>query len=336
LETSPVRILVVDDFEPFRRFVCSTLETRPELKVVGEAADGLEAIQKTEELRPDLIVLDIGLPKLSGIEAARQIRRRALRSKIIFLSQESSIEVVREALGLGAQGYIVKTQAASALLNAVDVVLQGGQFVSKGLAGEKPGAVDIPASDRRRVEDLQSPISRRPEVARSHEVAFYSDDTALVLGFGNFVEAALDAGKSVILVSTDSHLAGLRDRLRELGIDIAAATEQGRYFALEVDDILPTFMRNDLPDPARFFSVVGDLVGTAALATAGSQSKVALCGETASILWAQGKADAAIQVEQLCNRLAHQCEMDVLCGFSLGAFHREEDKQIFQRICGER
>ena len=150
---TPVRILAVDDFEPFRRFVCSTLAKRPELQVVGEASDGLEAVQKAEELQPDLIVLDIGLPKLSGIEAARQIRERAPRSKIIFLSQESSTEVVQEALGLGAQGYVVKTQAGSALLKAVDVVLQGGQFVSKGLSGHNgSGAADVPGNDLKYVE----------------------------------------------------------------------------------------------------------------------------------------------------------------------------------------
>ena len=336
METSPVRILVVDDFEPFRRFVCSTLAKRPDFQVVGEASDGLEAVQKTEELQPDLIVLDIGLPKLSGIEAARQIRGRAPRSKIIFLSQESSTEVVQEALSLGARGYVVKTHAGSALLKAADAVLQGGQFVSKGLSGHNhSGAAATHGNDLNCVEVLQSPAVKHPGVARSHEAMFYSDDAALVFGFGGFIEASLDAGKSVIAVLTDSHLASLRERLRELGIDLAAAVEQGRYYALDVADILPTFMRNDLPDPVRFLGVVGDLVVTAALATSGNASRVAICGETASILWAQGKADAAVQVEQLCNRLAKQYETEVLCGFSLDTFDREEDRQIFQRICSE-
>ncbi len=334
---TPVRILAVDDFEPFRRFVCSTLAKRPELQVVGEASDGLEAVQKAEELQPDLIVLDIGLPKLSGIEAARQIRERAPRSKIIFLSQESSTEVVQEALALGAQGYVVKTQAGGALLKAIDVVLQGGQFVSKGLSGHNgSGAAEVPGRDLKHVEVLHSPAARKSEVARSHEAMFYSDGAALVAGFGNFTEASLNAGKSVIVVLTNSHLVSLEDRLRELSVDTAAATRQGRYFALDAAEILPTFMRNDLPDPIRFLRVVGDLVVTAALATAGNPSRVAICGETASILWAQGKADAAIQVEHLCNRLAKRYEMDVLCGFSLDTFDREEDRQIFERICSER
>lgn len=84
-----VRVLVVDDYEPFRRFVCSTLRKRPELQIIGEASDGLEAVHKAEDMQPDLIVLDIGLPTLDGIEAARRIRKLSPQSKILFVSQES-------------------------------------------------------------------------------------------------------------------------------------------------------------------------------------------------------------------------------------------------------
>ena len=100
----PVRILVVEDYEPFRRFVCSTLGKTPELQIIGEASDGLEAVQKAEELQPDLILLDIGLPTLNGIEAARRIRKLSPESKILFVSQESSADVVQEALSVGGTG----------------------------------------------------------------------------------------------------------------------------------------------------------------------------------------------------------------------------------------
>jgi DNA-binding NarL/FixJ family response regulator len=103
-----VRVLVVEDFAPFRQFICSELEKNPKLQVIAEASDGLEGVRKAEELQPDLIVLDIGLPTLSGIEAARSISRLSLKSKILFVSQESSADVVREALRIGALGYVVK------------------------------------------------------------------------------------------------------------------------------------------------------------------------------------------------------------------------------------
>lgn len=104
------------------------------MQIIGEVADGLEAVQKTEILEPDLVLLDIGLPTLNGMEAARQIRKLVPASKIIFVSQESSSDVVQEALQLGAWGYVVKTRAASDLLAAVDAFLEGRQFVSVGLA----------------------------------------------------------------------------------------------------------------------------------------------------------------------------------------------------------
>ena len=125
MESSSIRLIVVEDFEPFRKFICSTLGKRPGLQIICEVSDGLEAVQKAVELRPDLILLDIGLPTLNGIDAARQIRKLAPASKIIFVSQESSSEVVQEALKLGACGYLVKTRAAIDLLAAVDAFLEG-------------------------------------------------------------------------------------------------------------------------------------------------------------------------------------------------------------------
>jgi DNA-binding NarL/FixJ family response regulator len=125
-----VRVLVVDDFVRFRQFVCSTLSEDPRLQVVGEAADGLEALQKAVDLQPDLIVIDLGLPNLNGIEVLRRIRTLCPQSKTLVASQESSADVVRLALNAGALGYVVKAQAASDLLVAVEAVLRGEQFVS--------------------------------------------------------------------------------------------------------------------------------------------------------------------------------------------------------------
>jgi DNA-binding NarL/FixJ family response regulator len=122
--------MVVEDFQLFRRFVCSKLEQRSELRVVCEVSDGLEAVQKAEELKPDLILLDIGLPTLNGIEAARRIRDLVPESKIIFASQETSTEIVQAAMRLGVWGYVFKTHAEDDLLLAIDAVLSGKQFVS--------------------------------------------------------------------------------------------------------------------------------------------------------------------------------------------------------------
>lgn len=128
---STIRVLVVDDNEPFRRFVGATLSRWPELQIVGEAVDGLEAVQRAVELQPALIVLDIGLPGLNGLEAARRIRQLAPKATILFLSQESSPDIVREALDLGAGGFVFKAHAATDLLIAVESVLRNEKFVSR-------------------------------------------------------------------------------------------------------------------------------------------------------------------------------------------------------------
>lgn len=132
---TPVRIVVVDDYEPWLRFLRLTLLAREELQVVGEFTDGPEAIQKAEELRPDLILLDIGLPTLNGIEAARRIREIAPESKILFVSENRSPDIAEEAMKTGASGYVVKSDAARELLPAIKAVLKGKRFVSASLAG---------------------------------------------------------------------------------------------------------------------------------------------------------------------------------------------------------
>ena len=130
-----IRVLVVEDYKPFQRFVVSILEKQPELQIICKVSDGLEAVQKAEELQPDLILLDIGLPSLNGIEVARQIRKLSPKSKILFVSQESSADVVQGALGTGAQGYIVKSDARRELLEGVNAVLRGEQFVGNKFSG---------------------------------------------------------------------------------------------------------------------------------------------------------------------------------------------------------
>lgn len=122
--------MVVEDFLSFRKFVCSKLEETAELQVICEVSDGLEAVQKAEALQPDLILLDIGLPGLNGIEVARRLRDLAPKSKIIVVSQESSADFVRQAISLGVKGYVFKTQAEGDLLTAIDAVLAGEQFTS--------------------------------------------------------------------------------------------------------------------------------------------------------------------------------------------------------------
>jgi len=134
LETSDVRILLVEDFIPYRTFVGSLLSETPGLRVIGEASDGLEAVEKAQQLKPDVILMDIGLPVLNGLDATRRIRELVPSSKIVFLTMEASVEVAEEALSRGACGYIVKDQAGSELLEGLAAVLRGERFISRCLS----------------------------------------------------------------------------------------------------------------------------------------------------------------------------------------------------------
>jgi DNA-binding NarL/FixJ family response regulator len=124
-----VRILLVDDNQPFRKFLFTELHKKADLQVIAESGDGLDAVQKAQELQPDVILLDIGIPSLNGIEAARRIRKTAPHSKIVFVSQESSPDIVEEAMSTGAAGYIVKANAGGELMAALDIAPRGGTFL---------------------------------------------------------------------------------------------------------------------------------------------------------------------------------------------------------------
>jgi len=306
--TSSVRVLVVDDFEPFRRFILSTLQDRPELQVICEVSDGLEAIAQAEKLQPDLILLDIGLPKLNGIEAGRQISKVAPQSKILFLSQESSADVVREALGSGGQGYVLKAQAQKDLLTAVEAVLQGKQFVSNALAGR---------------------------LSSCHAVQFFSDDALLLDGFTRFIAGSLKAGGAAVFIATEAHRDSICRRLQAHGLDVRAARERGSFVSLDVADVLSTFMVGGLPEPSRFFEVASGLVSATTKTVKGEHSRVVACGECAPVLLAQGKADAAIRLEQLWDGLARTHDMDILCGYAMRCFRGEEGRHILRKIRAE-
>jgi len=134
VKTSGISIIVVDDYQPWRDYVCSTLPQWLDSPVITEASDGLEAVRRAQELRPDLILLDVGLPELNGIEAARCIRETSPHSKILFVSEDRSPEIAEEGLRTGAKGYISKSSAASELWPAIQAVLRGELFLGKGLS----------------------------------------------------------------------------------------------------------------------------------------------------------------------------------------------------------
>ena len=215
------RVLVVDDFEPWRRHVASTLAESSRWQIVGEAADGPDAIEKAANLRPDLILLDVGLPTVNGIEAARRILAHDSNLKILFVSEHQSWEIAEVALCTGARGYICKSDSGRELSPAMDAIIDGGRFVAERFGGRVQKRADRASSNGRR-----------------HEALYYSNDVELLNRWASIAKDALNTDATFLLLATDSHRDTIRAMLQRRGINVERAVRDGRFVSLTV-----------LPDP---------------------------------------------------------------------------------------
>jgi DNA-binding NarL/FixJ family response regulator len=329
------RILVVDDYEPWRQFLCSTIRMHPQFQVTGQATDGLEAVRQAQELQPDLILLDVGLPTINGIEAARRIRQAFPKAMILFISENRSTEIAEEALRSGGSGYVIKSDAGTELMPAIETVLEGRRFVSASL--HHLDRYDADRGQAAQLSDRNNAVAPTPDKigapAHHHEAGFYTEDRWLLDDLTRFIGSALKAGDAAIVIATESHCVDLLSRLRADVCDIETAITEGRYLALDATGCLPTFVVDGVVDTARFTEVLGNLILTATKATTNTRSRVALFGECCFLLWAQGNPEAAIQAETVGNQLVQLYDIDILCGYSMGRISGELDNNTFTQIC---
>ena len=145
------KVLLVDDFEPFRAFVYSIINKEPGLTIVGDVADGEEAVHAAEQLQPDMIVLDIGLPTVDGLAAAKRIFEKSPKSRIVFCTGNRCLDIAEQAMRNGARGYVIKQDAGKELLAAIEAVLSGRRFLSSTLTRDMAKA-EARASHRSRSE----------------------------------------------------------------------------------------------------------------------------------------------------------------------------------------
>lgn len=312
-----LRILVVDDFEPWRRFVSSTFQKEKDLQILLEVSDGLEAVYRGEDLRPDLVVLDIGLPTLNGIRAGQRIREVSPNSKILFLSEQNSPDIAEAALEAGGAGYVIKSDAGRELLAAVRAVREGKRYISTRLVGQ----VFFTTPDGDTSEDFSR-----------HELEIYPNDASFLEGFAKFIAGGLNAGNAVVAFATETHRQGLFQKLEAEGFDLDALIRSASYTSVDVYEALSLFMPNDQPDPARFGHAVNRFVETAGKAPSGGTRRVTACGECAPLLWTEGKLDAALRVEELWDEASHRYGLNTLCGYLSGTLEGEKGHQIFQKI----
>ena len=304
------RVLVVEDHEPFRRVICELLQQRPDVLIVGEAADGVDAIRQAEALRPDVVMLDIRLPLLSGIEAAGRIRAGVPAAKVMFVTNEPSLEVVEQAFRRGVHGYVYKPRAERDVFPVLEAIIRGARFVSGGL--ERIARGDTLATHR-------------------HHVLFCSSDAVLVAAFSRFIAGALREGNAVIALVSEAHDKSLRCRLKASRVDLALAIRQGRYVSVNISELLAKVMVNGLPDATRFLNSAEDMVTAAALRATGRDARVAAVGECSPTVWTRGQVEAAIQLEHLFDEMAMSRQMDILCGYPLTA--REESVRAVRNLC---
>jgi DNA-binding NarL/FixJ family response regulator len=304
----------VDDYAPFRRVVRLILQSRTDLALIGEAGDGLDAIREALRLQPDLIVLDLDLPSLNGIQVARRLVDKLPNTKIVFIGVESSAAVVEEAMKVGA-GYVHKIRTSAELLPAIDKVLGGGQYLG----------TDVSAP--------QVHVQRRSRLKYHHEVAFYPTETSLAMGLARYIEATAHRGNVIVTIATDPHRQLIIETLSARGLHLADLARKGRCTWLDPDETLSLFMVDNWPDASRFRKVLGDLVKSAVESAKQGNRRVAACGELAPILWARGNRNAAIEIEALWDEMCAAHGIDTLCGYVSATADRDRHLRQFNRIC---
>jgi DNA-binding NarL/FixJ family response regulator len=313
-------VLVVDDHAGWRGRLCIELQKSARWRIVGEAADGLQAVRQAQALEPDLILLDIGLPVLNGLDAARRIIAANPRSRILFLSEHRSWNVVEAACAIGARGYVCKTDGACRLVIAMDALMEGVGFVSAGLGGE--------IVQKTLCEDV---LQQRP----SRRVAgFYADEASLLDDYVRFAQCSLAAGSVFILLANGSRRERLHERLLARGVAVDRFANEGRYLFVDSAGELSQSAVGQL-DQARFGEAATALLDHARRTNGGDPRRIALCGEGAPCL-GQGGHSNAIRIERLWNELSKARAVDSLCAYDADVLrHVDASPDTLQRICSE-
>jgi DNA-binding NarL/FixJ family response regulator len=208
-----VRILIADDHELFRRGVAAELAQVPGWQVAAEAANGRDAVALAAELKPDVVVLDLTMPELNGLEAARQIIAAAPSARILILTAHESEQLVREVLRAGAQGYVLKSDAGRTLVAALHALLDGRPFFTSNVArmvldgylrGEQAGTLHGLSAREREIVQLLAEGSSNKDVARTLKISTKTAEThrsniMRKMGFGSLAELVRYAVRNQII-----------------------------------------------------------------------------------------------------------------------------------------
>ena len=180
---------------------------------------------------------------------------------------------------------------------------------------------------------LAPPAQWHDHDSHGHVVQFYTEDAALLAAMSRFIGTALGAGDAAVVIATKAHRDALSQQLKERGFDVAGSVRQRRLIAVDAAETLSRFMRDGWPDAARFASVIGGFFDQIRAATSTEGSRVVAFGEMVALLWAEGKPEAAIRLEELWNDLAHTYSFSLHCAYPITSFNHDEDAEPFLKIC---
>jgi DNA-binding NarL/FixJ family response regulator len=311
--SSLFRLLIAASHGPLRKHIYQILAQKPWLQL-ADVSDDYELLHNAETLRPDVVLLDIGLPGFSRLELTRRVRKSFPNSKVLLLCESAGLDLIEEAIALGAQGFLERKNLSSDLLSAVEAVCHNRRYFGAWLPVK-----------------LTAPPSATTLTPR-HEVQFYSDDLALIEGLVAYLADSLKAGNRTVVIATEAHRQAINHRLWAQPLDWPAVTEEGLYISLDTANVLSEFMDDTGPNRARFFSFFEPLFQPAQTVARDRGRRMVAFGEMVALLCAQGKPWAALEVEKLWNEVLRVHDLHLRCAYPLTTPFEE---QMYAQICRE-
>jgi two-component system nitrate/nitrite response regulator NarL len=299
MSRDPIRVLVVDDHATWRTAIRGALNRVPGVHVIAEAADGAEAVTLAHEQSPDLVLLDVGLPGISGIEAAERISARTPTARILFASNYGEYDIIDAAFRSGARGYMMKAFAAHELQPAVEAVASGRWFVSPARGGRA--------------------LASSPRDPHVHRAVFYASLDARLDDYAKFIAEALGNGRVVLGCVDNPCRDPLRSRLAALGVVLDKEIAAGRITALDTELLVPQLLEGDRISDGKFFAAAIPLLLNAARRSRTPQPAMSAFGDASYSLWRAGEVDAAIRLEQLWDEMSGVFNLELLCGYDIDA-----------------
>jgi DNA-binding NarL/FixJ family response regulator len=327
-------VLIADDHDWFRRAIRTVIESEAAYRVCGEARDGIDAVDKVRQLHPDIVLMDINMPRMDGLQATEIIRREIPDCNVIIVTQNEATIAREQARIVDAKAFVTKSGLTRDLLPTMGRV-----------AMENNSRLDARRKDERRANLDQNPKCAQDDAGSEgepwcgllasaapsdHIVQLYQDQQFLNRAVCRFAAAAITNGEGVILVPTVAHWDAFRPRLESEGVDVKAAEKRGQLTIVDADTLLPTFMRDGMPDSPVFLGLAQNVISEAR--GDGRYPKVRWWGEMVNILWERGDVAASMQLEDQFDQLAHEQDIAIFCSFLMDNFDGDVHARMLPRL----